>query len=69
MGSLEKFAAKDHGDDLHIAQLRSEAAVPYGPGRRAVLSMFFDPTVHRHDKSIAVHWWSPCIGAVARQLF
>jgi hypothetical protein len=31
--------------------------------------MFFSQTVHRHEKSIAVPWWSPCLVAVARQLF
>src|SRR5215510_4964470 len=68
-GQLEKFTANKHGDDLDIAQLGHETAVPYGPKRCEMPIMFLYQTVHRNDKSIAVHWRPPRIVVVTRQLF
>src|SRR5262245_12753597 len=68
-GQLEKFTANNHGDDLDIAQLGYETAVPYGTSRGEMPIMFLYQTVHRNDKSIAVHWRPPRIVVVTRQLF
>jgi hypothetical protein len=56
---LEKFATKDHGDHLDIAQLGHETTVPSGISRCERPIMFLYQTVYRNDKSIAVHWLSP----------
>src|SRR5262245_4054570 len=53
MGELEKFAANDHGDNLDIAQLRREPAVPDGTSRCEMPIMFLYQTVDGNDKSIA----------------
>src|SRR5215510_5085492 len=69
LGQLEKFPANDHGDDLDIAQLGHETTVPYGTSRGEMPIMFLYQTVHRHDKSIAIHWRAPRIVVVTHQLF
>src|SRR5919109_2504730 len=68
-GQLKKFTANQHGDDLDIAQLGHETTVPYGASRCEIPIMFLYQTVDGNDKSSAVHWRSPRIVVVTRQLF